>query len=96
MQVHKSKSLWKRENIGRQLVFARVRLKKKMRRREKVGENIACRCEPAQGEKRRTKADWRKNAKALGIVQSTYYRKMGDGGGGFALSQAIAVSEVLS
>lgn len=37
-----------------------------------------------------------KIAKALGIDQSIYYRKMGDGGGGFALSQAIAVSEVLS
>lgn len=35
-----------------------------------------------------------KIAKALGIDQSTYYRKMGDGGG-LALSQAITVSEVL-
>ena len=37
-----------------------------------------------------------KIAKALGIDQSTYYRKMGDGGGGFTLSQAITMSEVLS
>lgn len=36
-----------------------------------------------------------KIAKALGIDQSTYYHKMGDGGGGFTLSQAITVSEVL-
>lgn len=37
-----------------------------------------------------------KIAKALDIEQSTYYRKIGDGGGGFALLQAITMSEVLS
>ena len=37
-----------------------------------------------------------KIAKTLGIDQSTYYRKLGDGGGSFTLSQAITMSEVLS
>lgn len=37
-----------------------------------------------------------KIAKALGIDQSTYYRKIGDGGGSFTISQAIIMSEVLS
>ena len=37
-----------------------------------------------------------KIAKVLGIDQSTYYHKMGDGGGGFTLLQAITMFEVRS
>lgn len=37
-----------------------------------------------------------KMADALGIDQSTYYRKLGDGGGTFTINQAIRISEILA
>ena len=37
-----------------------------------------------------------KMASELGIDQSTYYRKLGDGGGSFTINQAIRISEILS
>lgn len=33
---------------------------------------------------------------ALGIDQSTYYRKLGDGGGTFTISQVARIAEILS
>lgn len=37
-----------------------------------------------------------KMAIALGIDQSTYYRKLGDGGGTFTISQVARIVEILS
>lgn len=37
-----------------------------------------------------------KMAIALGIDQSTYYRKLGDGGGTFTISQVARIAEILS
>lgn len=37
-----------------------------------------------------------KMANALGIDQSTYYRKLGDGGGTFTISQVARIAEILS
>lgn len=37
-----------------------------------------------------------KMAKSIGVDQSTYYRKIGEGGGSFTIAQAIAISNILS
>lgn len=36
-----------------------------------------------------------KMAKAIGIDQSTYYRKLGDGGGSFTLAQVFEIADTL-
>ena len=36
-----------------------------------------------------------KMAESLGIDQSTYYRKLGDGGGSFTISQAQKIVDIL-
>lgn len=37
-----------------------------------------------------------KMAKALGIDQSTYYRKLGTGGGSFTIAQAQKIAHILN